>query len=247
LREKRIEVRHDRKRPEVDLRTSNESLRGRRIFTSLDRINAFSDGVFAVAITLLVLSIAVPALRGAHTNANLWHSLSSVWGLFFSYVLSFWIIGTFWYRHHDLFDRLETADSVMVYLNILLLLVIAFIPFTTSLMGKYGDISLAVAIYTVTMALTCILLGTLCLYCAKGGRLVGKDFDFEFTYHFTIRYVSMVLVFLGAAGIAFINASAGLYFLGVLFVVSPLLNRLRPFHASFIKWVSSESEDVAAA
>jgi uncharacterized membrane protein len=121
------------------LRHSDKSPRGRRIFTSLERITAFSDGVFAVAITLLVLSIAVPAFKGAHTNTNLWRSLSSVWGLFFAYVLSFLIIGTFWYRHHDLFDRLEKADSVMVYLCTLLLMVIAFIPYATSLLGRYGD------------------------------------------------------------------------------------------------------------
>jgi hypothetical protein len=108
-------------------------------------------------------------------------------------------------------------------------------------------VSLAVAIYGVTMALTSILMGTLCLYATKGRRLIGEDFDFEFAYRFTGRHVSMVLVFLASAGIAFIHASAGLYFLMVLFVVSPLRDRLRPFYASFIKWVSARSEDVTAA
>jgi uncharacterized membrane protein len=225
------------------MKHTDNSPRARRVFTSLERINAFSDGVFAVAITLLVLSIAVPAIKGAHTNASLWRSLSDVWGHFIAYVLSFLIIGAFWYRHHDLFDHLERADSLMVWLNTMLLMAIVFVPYATSLLGRYGDISLAVAIYGVTMAVTCILLESLCLYVTKGRRLVGEDFDYEFTYQFTTRYVSMALVFLASAGLAFINASAGLYFLALMFVTPPILNRLRPFRAGFIKWVSARSEE----
>jgi hypothetical protein len=86
-------------------------------------------------------------------------------------------------------------------------------------------------------------LESLCLYVTKGRRLVGEDFDYEFAYEFTSRYVSVALVFLASAGIAFINASAGLYFLLLMVVLPPLLNRLRPFHAGFIKWVSARSEE----
>lgn len=225
------------------MKHTDNSPRARRVFTSLERINAFSDGVFAVAITLLVLSIAVPAIKGAHTNASLWRSLSAVWGHFFAYVLSFLIIGAFWYRHHDLFDHLQRGDSLMVRLNTMLLMAIVFVPYATSLIGRYGDISLAVAIYGVTMAVTCILMESLCLYATKGRRLVGEDFDYEFAYQFTTRYVSVALVFLASAGLAFINASAGLYFLLLMVVLPPLLNRLRPFHAGFIKWVSARSEE----
>jgi len=227
--------------------TNNSSPRARRVFTSLDRINAFSDGVFAVAITLLVVGIAVPAFKGAHTNANLWRSLSAVWAHFVVYVLSFLIIGAFWHRHHDLYSHLKRGNPRMVWLNTVLLMVIVFIPYATSLMGRYGDISLAVAIYSVTMALACILMESLCLYATKGRRMVGEDFDYDFAYQFTIRYVSMALVFLASAGIAFINASAGIYFLLLLAVLSPLLSRLRPFQAGFIKWVSATSEETTTA
>jgi uncharacterized membrane protein len=229
------------------MKHAESSKHARRVFTSLARINSFSDAVFAVAITLLVLSIAVPTIKGAHTNANLWRGLHDIFGHFLAYVLSFLIIGAFWYRHHDLFDRLERYDSRMVRLNTVLLMFVVFIPYPTSLIGRYGDISLAVAIYGVTMAVSCLLMTSICLYAAKGRRLVGEDFDYEFAYGFTVGYVSTALVFFVSTGIAFINAPAGLYFLMILVILSPLLDRLRPFRSRFIRWVSATGEKTAEA
>ena len=229
------------------MKQTEKSSRRRRIFESIERIGAFSDGVFAVAITLLVLAIAVPALKGSPTNADLWHSLSSVWSHFLAYVLSFLIIGAFWYRHHDLFDYIERADPMLVWLNLFFLMIIAFIPYATSLLGRYGDLSLGVAIYGATMVVTSVLTLSLCLYATKGRRLVAHDFDYEFTYDFTVRYVSMIIVFLISIGIAVINPSAGLYFLAVLVITSRILDKLHPFHDTFIKWVSSVKGKEATA
>jgi uncharacterized membrane protein len=226
---------------------SEKRSRRKRIFESIDRIGAFSDGVFAVAITLLVLSIAVPALKGNATNADLWHSLSSVWSHFLAYALSFLIIGAFWYRHHDLFDYMERADPLLIWLNLVFLMIIAFIPYATSLLGRYGDLSLGVAVYDATMVVTAILTLSMCLYATRGRRLVGKGFDYEFTYEFTVRYVSMILVFIISIVIAIFNPSAGMYFLVVLMITSPILDRLRPFHDTFIKWISVEKGEQAAA
>ena len=210
----------------------------RKVFTNLDRINSFSDGVFAVAITLLVLSIAVPALEGAHTNANLLRSLSDVWEHFFAYALSFVIIGGFWYRHHALFDELDRYDSVFVVMNLALLMFIVFIPYPTSMIGKYSDIGLAVAIYSGTLMVSCVLMGAMALYATKGARLVNADFNFEYSYAYVSRYATVALWFLLSAGIAFVKPSAGLYVLLGLLVVSPIVERTRPFHTRYIAWIA---------
>jgi uncharacterized membrane protein len=123
-------------------------------------------------------------------------------------------------------------------------MIIAFIPYATSLLGRYGDLSLGVAVYDATMVVTAILTLSMCLYATRGRRLVGKGFDYEFTYEFT---VSMILVFIISIVIAIFNPSAGMYFLVVLMITSPILDRLRPFHDTFIKWISVEKGEQAAA
>ena len=76
---------------------------------TVERVSALSDGVFAVAITLLVVSIAVPTIRGTVTNAKLAHGLAQIWPHFFSYFLSFVIIGMFWISHHALFTIIRSC------------------------------------------------------------------------------------------------------------------------------------------
>ena len=91
----------------------------------------FSDGVFAVAITLLVLEINVPG--GEH----LWHQLKEEWPSFASFFVSFWVIGIIWVNHHGLLDHLKRADRPVLYLNLLVLMTVVFIPFSTALMADH--------------------------------------------------------------------------------------------------------------
>ena len=88
---------------------------------SKNRLEAFSDGVFAVAITLLVLEIHVPG------GENLWHDLKEEWPSFASFFVSFWVIGIIWVNHHGVLDHLARADRGVLYLNLLLLFTVVFI------------------------------------------------------------------------------------------------------------------------
>ena len=96
-----------------------------------NRLEAFSDGVFAVAITLLVLEINVPS--GEH----LWHQLKEEWPSFASFFVSFWVIGIIWVNHHGLLDHLKRTDRPVLYLNLLVLMTVVFIPFSTALMAEH--------------------------------------------------------------------------------------------------------------
>lgn len=99
---------------------------------STARIEAFSDGVFAIAITLLVLEIGVPETG----FDNLWRGIADQWPSYLSYVTSFLTIGGIWMIHHGIFRRLAQADGVVMRLNILLLMLVAFLPFPTKLLAE---------------------------------------------------------------------------------------------------------------
>jgi len=103
--------------------------------TSTTRVEAFSDGVLAIAITLLVLDLRVPLRDGLHTS--LAHALARQWPSYAAYVTSFLIIGIIWVNHHAVFGYLGAADRMLLFLNLVLLMFVAAIPFTTSLFAEY--------------------------------------------------------------------------------------------------------------
>src|SRR4051812_37101922 len=98
------------------------------------RLEAFSDGVFAIAITLLVLEIRVPSPRSGHTLA---HELLHLWPSYFAYVVSFVTIGIIWVNHHAVIAAAKAADRRLLFRNLLLLLIVAFIPFPTAVLAEF--------------------------------------------------------------------------------------------------------------
>jgi uncharacterized membrane protein len=121
---------------------------------SLGRLEAFSDGVFAIAITLLVLEIPVPHVeRGRLSDA-----LLDQWPVYAAYVVSFAIIGIIWINHHAVFGSIERVDRGLLFLNLNLLLWVALIPWPTSLLAEYmqaggSDERAAALVYASTMTL----------------------------------------------------------------------------------------------
>jgi uncharacterized membrane protein len=126
------------------------------------RLEAFSDGVFAVAATLLVLNVAVPIVNGQETLA---HALGHQWPVYLAYATSFITIGIIWINHHAMISRLRSADHPILILNLLLLMWVALLPFATSLMTDYLRLGhgqhLALAIYAGMFLLMSISFATL--------------------------------------------------------------------------------------
>ncbi len=139
-----------------------------------DRLEALSDGVFAIAITLLVLAIAVPTKAGNH----LLRSVAHLWPSYLAYAVSFSTIGASWLGHNVITEYLDRADAVFVRLNLLLLLLIAFLPFPTRLFADYiGENQperVAATIYGVSLLLASTLLWVLWRYAVRAG-LVRPD------------------------------------------------------------------------
>jgi uncharacterized membrane protein len=132
-----------------------------------DRIVNLSDGIFAIAITLLVLDIRVPDIPEGMVASELPAALLSLWPKYLSYFLSFVAIAVFWSVHHSIFRPIRSYDRVLLYLNFLFLMLVAFLPFPTSLLGEYGDHQLPVAIYAATLAVGRLLLTAIHWYSTR--------------------------------------------------------------------------------
>jgi uncharacterized membrane protein len=122
------------------------------IFTK-NRLEAFTDGVFAIIVTLLVLEIRVPHIDDHGSVAALWTALLGILPKFVSWVISFFTVCVIWVNHHRLFKVFSSMGHGIFWWNATLLLLVSFIPFPTALMGDYPDNHLAVAFYGVVMAL----------------------------------------------------------------------------------------------
>ena len=151
----------------------NEEPPRRRGFRT-GRLEAFSDGVFAIAITLLVLDIAVSGGAGQH----LLHSIAELWPSYLAYVASFATIGAAWLGHNAITEYLDRADAAFVRLNLLLLLVVSFLPFPTRLFADYirqdSAERVAVTFYGISLLLASTLLLVLWRYAVRA-HLVRPD------------------------------------------------------------------------
>jgi uncharacterized membrane protein len=138
------------------------------------RLEAFSDGVFAIAATLLVLEFTVNS-RADDLGAQLLH----IWPAYLAYVTSFVTIGIIWMNHHHTVSLLRRVDRTMLFLNVLLLLCIAFLPFPTKLVGddlRHGVNEEAAALdYTATLLLMAVMHQFWWQYARRGRRLIRED------------------------------------------------------------------------
>ena len=196
------------------------------------RLEAFSDGVFAIAITLLVLDIAVPASAEAH----LLRSVADLWPSYLGYVICVSTIGGLWLGHVAITEYLERTDVGFVRLNLLLLLVIAFLPFPTKLfadyIGRNSPERVAVTIYGLSLLLASTLLLALWRYALRN-RLVRPDTADERIQFLTKRLTA------GVAGYPVVII-AGL-FIPVIAVIGYLviaLYSIIPFRGGSIPWRS---------
>ena len=131
---------------------------------SKSRFEAASDGVFAIAITLLVLGLAVPAGKEYAAEPALIAALRSLWPGFLAYALSFAVIGIMWNNHHMLFRTVERIDRTTWLLNLLLLGITAFIPFSTAVLGAHYDMRPADVLYGLTLVAASITYNALLQY-----------------------------------------------------------------------------------
>lgn len=138
------------------------------------RLEAFSDGVFAIAITLLVLEIKLPTHEAVAAH-GLMRALAAQWPSYLAYLTSFVTILVFWVQHHWIFNMVRKADHILLYLNGLLLLVVTFIPFPTALMAEYllhPEGTAAAILYTGNFLAISLVFFRLWRHVSQKGRLL---------------------------------------------------------------------------
>ena len=123
-----------------------------REHVKLERLTFFSDAVFAIAMTLLVIEVRLPELHAA-TNRALAQALLDLLPNYIGFIISFLVIGRFWTGHHRLMGMIDTADPALVRANLLLLMAIAFMPFPTAVLSDYSLLRVAIGFYTAYLLL----------------------------------------------------------------------------------------------
>jgi uncharacterized membrane protein len=143
----------------------------RRNESGIERIVLFSDAVIAIAITLLVLDVRLPELPEHADSAALLAALVAISPKIAAYVISFLVVGHFWYGHFVRFRYICRGDVRLIWLNLLFLMAIGFVPFASSVLSEHGNAA-AFALYDGTMALAALLSAALWGYAIAGDRLV---------------------------------------------------------------------------
>src|SRR5207247_157043 len=128
-----------------------------------------SDGVFAIALTILVIEISLPPHVGDH---HLRGALARLAPKYVAYVLSFFVIGRFWIAHHLAFRYIERFDGILLWLNLVLLMMVAFLPFPTSVLGDFGNVPEAALLYGGAAVLTSGASAAVWWYASGRGRLL---------------------------------------------------------------------------
>ncbi|HET9661480.1 MAG TPA: TMEM175 family protein [Thermomicrobiales bacterium] len=181
------------------------------------RLEAFSDGVFAIAITLLILEIHIPEFE---EGKSLWRALADLWPSYFGYAVSFLVIGIMWVNHHNVFRIVRRVDHWVLVFNLLLLFCVAFIPFPTAVLAAHidqPDESTAVVFYAGAFVVTAIAFNLLWRYPVKRAPwLLEPDADPRAIASITRRYTVGPLIYLGATIIGWFFPTAGLIALALI-------------------------------
>ena len=194
----------------------------------LDRIVNFSDAVFAIVITLLVLDIRVPQIPPALVSQELPGQILDLSPKFLSYAISFLVIAIYWQAHHRVFRPIRSYDTTLLWLNILFLMAISFLPFPTSLLGEYAGEQLSVTIYAANAATASLLLVSISWYATSGHRLVAPDsVDDEAERLQRMQALAVPAVFLLSIGISFFSPMAAMYSWLLLTITDPIIRRVR--------------------
>lgn len=168
-----------------------------------NRLEAFSDGVFAIAITLLILEIKVPTFDSA-----LGPALLALWPSYLAYILSFVVIGAIWINHHAMFQHIERTDGTLLLLNVLNLMVVAFLPFPTAVLAEAfhhgkGE-PVAAAFYGAVLTVLGLLVNAIWWHAVREPNLMSSDLTSAEIKHKSRMFLVGPAIYAIATGVALI-------------------------------------------
>ena len=192
-------------------RPPDASAPGTLILRDTGRVEAFSDGVFAVAATLLVLNLQPPAVDAAHPLTTM---LWAMRGKLVAYLISFGFILIMWINHHNMFRVIRGTDHIFLLFNGLLLLLVTLVPFTTALLTSYPGAShaesTAAAVYSANYFLIALAYNFMWWYATWHGRLLNAELDLAAVRSINRRYLLGPVSYLACVALAFVSVPASL-------------------------------------
>ena len=191
-----------------------------RAQTQLERLTFFSDAVFAIAMTLLVVEVKLPHLE-VFGEAELANALLSLIPDYVGFLVSFLVLGRFWAGHHTLMGWLVAASPRLVWANLLLLLAVAFMPFPTAVVSSYAGLRVGIGFYAGWLLLLGLLNRHLIQVVARDPSLAAPGADPRIFHEYLTRSWIPVCIALAAFGLAMVTPMAGL---AALIVGSPLIS-----------------------
>ena len=178
--------------------------------SSTHRLEAFSDGVMAIAITLLIIEIGVPHVTG---DGSLGEQIGDLWPSYFAYILSFTTIGIYWANHHSFLELFRRTDHTFLMLNVVFLMTIAFLPFPTAVLGEYlteeAQRADAVTFYSLGLLLPSTTWCLLWLYGRWRGLLLEK-LEPSYVRFMTGQFLISVALYGAAVAVSFVEPWAAL-------------------------------------
>ena len=180
------------------------------------RIETLTDGIFAIAMTLLVLSITVPTLQAPVTPAAFSAYVTSILPQIFIYVVSFVLLAVFWMNHH-IFYIIKHSNTTLLWINVLWLMSVAIVPFSTSIIGKYGEFQLAQLIFDVNMLIIGLLWYANWSYASRKGFVAEKVMPYA--VYIRRSNLSLPILALIAIVVSFISPAGSF----LVFVLVPVI------------------------
>ena len=145
---------------------------------SKGRLEALTDGVFAIIMTILVFNISVPELilftEGEHAEERLSDKFASLWPDILAYIISFTTLGVYWVTHHRIFRSILYVNRPLIWINILFLMIMGFVPFSTTLLTQYLDQQISILAYSFNAILAGVIVYVLYFYAKRHPELVDK-------------------------------------------------------------------------
>lgn len=199
-----------------------------------DRMLTFSDGVFAIIITILVLELKVPDLSGGQTLRDALHEVRPT---FIAFIISFLLVGMYWTWHRSVFSQVRYIDTNVIWLNLIFLLPVAMIPFAASVLGEYSSNSTALHLYGVVLIVVTLFRVVLDWYLRRHPGLLWQDLSQEARRLGGLTAAAPILVYGIAVLIADWAPTASL----LLFLTMPLL------YFGLVAFLKTDSRTRAAA
>lgn len=172
---------------------------------SQDRVLGFSDAVFAFAATLLVLKIDLPQIVKEQISTQFFTAFTTLWPQYAANIISFLVIGYYWLNHHAIFSMVKRYNGPLVWLNLVFLIFLSFLPFPVDLYGDFFMTPIVVVFYSASLAVVGYFLALLWIYASHQHHLVSKELSSKDISYYTARMLLAPIVFTLAIPLVFIH------------------------------------------